>query len=191
MDKEEFPTEKDLKQAQTDKKKKAKTGKHHVHHASEEELDQLKQELAAAKEASAEFEDKYLRQTAELQNAQARYNKERAQLIKYEAQSLAKDILPAVDNLERALQVQVDDEASKQLLKGVQMTFDSLVKAMSDQGITEIDAAGKPFDPTLHQAVQTVPAESDDQKDIVVQVLQKGYLYKDRTLRPAMVVVAQ
>jgi len=122
---------------------------------------------------------------------QNRYNKERAQLIKYESQSLAKDVLPAMDNLERALATKVDDEASKQLKKGVQMTLDSLVKAMKDHGISEIIAEGVKFDPNLHQAVQTVAAENDDQKDHVVRVLQKGYLYKDRTLRPAMVVVAQ
>ena len=122
---------------------------------------------------------------------QARYAKERAQLIKYESQSLAKEVLPAMDNLERALAVKADDEAAKQLQKGVQMTLDSLVKSMKDQGITEIKAEGETFDPSLHQAVQTVAAENDDQKDHVVQVLQKGYQYKDRTLRPAMVVVAQ
>ncbi len=122
---------------------------------------------------------------------QVRYAKERAQLIKYESQSLAKEVLPAMDNLERALAVKADDEAAKQLQKGVQMTLDSLVKSMKDQGITEIKAEGETFDPSLHQAVQTVAAENDEQKDRVVKVLQKGYQYKDRTLRPAMVVVAQ
>ena len=122
---------------------------------------------------------------------QARYAKERAQLIKYESQSLAKEVLPAMDNLERALAVKADDEADKQLQKGVQMTLDSLVKSMKDQGITEIKAEGETFDPSLHQAVQTIAAENDEQKDRVVKVLQKGYQYKDRTLRPAMVVVAQ
>ena len=122
---------------------------------------------------------------------QARYAKERAQLIKYESQSLAKEVLPAMDNLERALAVKADDEAAKQLQKGVQMTLDSLVKSMKDQGITEIKAEGETFDPSLYQAVQTVAAENDEQKDRVVKVLQKGYQYKDRTLRPAMVVVAQ
>ena len=122
---------------------------------------------------------------------QARYAKERAQLIKYESQNLAKEVLPAMDNLERALAVKADDKAAKQLQKGVQMTLDSLVKSMKDQGITEIKAEGETFNPSLHQAVQTVAAENDEQKDRVVKVLQKGYQYKDRTLRPAMVVVAQ
>lgn len=143
------------------------------------------------KDKNKKLEDKFLRSEAENQNMQNRYAKERSQLIKYQSQDLAKDVLPAMDNLERALNAEVDDKDSKQLKKGVQMTLDSLVKAMKDHGIVEIKAEGVKFDPTLHQAVQTVPAKSDDQKDHVVKVLQKGYQYKDRTLRPAMVVVAQ
>ena len=193
MSKEEFPSEKNLDEKETpdteksDAKEEVKTEKVEEKDTSKE----LEKELAELKEKTKELEDKYLRSEAEIQNMQARYSKERAQLIKYESQSLAKDVLPAMDNLERALSVEADDEASKQLKKGVQMTLDSLVKAMKDHEIVEIDAEGVQFDPTLHQAVQTVDAENDDQKDHVVQVLQKGYQYKDRTLRPAMVVVAQ
>lgn len=193
MSKEEFPSEKNLekdkevpkKAKPEDKKKKGEAKKVY------DNVKKLEAEIAALKEKNKELEDKYLRSVAEIQNAQNRYSKERAQLIKYESQSLAKDVLPAMDNLERALSVKADDDASKQLQKGVQMTLDSLVKAMKSHGIVEIDAEGVEFDPTLHQAVQTVAAKDDDQKGHVVQVLQKGYQYKDRTLRPAMVVVAQ
>ncbi|MDF7639060.1 nucleotide exchange factor GrpE [Lactobacillus sp. ESL0791] len=193
MSKEEFPSEKDLdKKKSSSKKKKPETQTKEKAKPEKPTAEQkLAKDLAVAKKKSDEFEDKYLRSEAEMQNMQNRYNKERAQLLKYEAQGLAKDILPAMDNLERALAVKADDDASKQLQKGVQMTLDSLVKAMKDHGIVEIAAKGSKFDPTLHQAVQTVAAENDDQKDQVVQVLQKGYQYKDRTLRPAMVVVAQ
>ncbi|MBA1393215.1 nucleotide exchange factor GrpE [Lactobacillus sp. XV13L] len=203
MSKEKFPKEKKLKKDKTESSeaasKKKDAGKNES--AAGANSGKLK-DAGAQKEDSAaklvalqadnrDLEDKFLRSQAEMQNMQNRYNNERAQLIKYESQSLAKDILPAMDNLERALATKVDDEASKQLKKGVQMTLDALVKAMKDHGISEIEAEGVKFDPTLHQAVQTVGAENDDQKDHVVQVLQKGYRYKDRTLRPAMVVVAQ
>ncbi|WEV50421.1 nucleotide exchange factor GrpE [Lactobacillus sp. ESL0731] len=198
MSKKDFPSEKDLDQteattAKSEKETKSEAKKQAVKADKKEKTPEqkLQEELAKAQAASKDFEDKYLRSQAEMQNMQNRYNKERAQLIKYESQSLAKDVLPAMDNLERALGTKVDDEASQQLKKGVQMTLDSLVKAMKDHGISEIEAEGVKFDPTLHQAVQTVAASSDDQKDHVVQVLQKGYQYKDRTLRPAMVVVAQ
>lgn len=193
MSKEKFPSEKNLDEKETAStpeaaKKKATEDKE----AKKDNHDEkLAKEIADLKDKNKELEDKYLRSEAEIQNMQNRYSKERAQLIKYESQSLAKDILPAVDNLERALSVEADDDVSKQLKKGVKMTLDSLTKALKDHGIVEIEAEGVKFDPILHQAVQTVVAENDDQKDHVVQVLQKGYQYKDRTLRPAMVVVAQ
>lgn len=206
MSKEEFPSEKDLPQEDQEKQakpaeadkasvkedKKAKDDKkEEAGKPADTELDQLKAEVAALTQKNKDLEDKYLRSEAEIQNAQRRYSKERANLVKYESQRLGKDILAIVDNLERALQVKADDEASSQLKKGIEMTLEGLVRALKDNGIEEIKADGEKFDPTLHQAVQSVPAENDDQKDHVVQVLQKGYVYKDRTLRPAMVVVAQ
>ncbi|KWU08714.1 nucleotide exchange factor GrpE [Lactobacillus crispatus] len=194
MSKEEFPSEKNLEQKEKTSEPKAKKEADKGEEKKQEKNKQdqkLAKELADLKDKNKDLEDKYLRSEAEIQNMQNRYTKERAQLIKYESQSLAKDILPAMDNLERALSVEADDDVSKQLKKGVQMTLDALVKAMKDHGVVEIEADGVKFDPTLHQAVQTVATENDDQKDHVVQVLQKGYQYKDRTLRPAMVVVAQ
>lgn len=192
-------TQADKKQEKKQASAKAEAAKAVKQTADQKQTAQSKQTAQAAsqakiaeltKQANA-WQDKFLRSQAELQNSQKRYNKERAQLIKYQSQDLAKDVLPAVDNLERALAVKADDQASKQLKKGVQMTLDLLVKSLQEHGIKEIKADGEKFDPTLHQAVQTVAAKNDDQKDQVVQVLQKGYQYKDRTLRPAMVVVAQ
>lgn len=202
MSKEEFPSEKDLTQEEKDdklKKAEAKDTDEAADKAAEpkaeskesSELESLKKQVADLTAKNKELEDKYFRSEAEIQNAQRRYSKERANLVKYESQRLGKDILPSVDNLERALQVKADDEVSSQLKKGIEMTLEGLVRALKDNGIEEIKADGEKFDPTLHQAVQSVPAENDDQKDHVVQVLQKGYVYKDRTLRPAMVVVAQ
>ena len=199
MSKEEFPSEKDLPQEDQEKQAKAaeadkagvKDDKEEAAKLADVELDQLKAEVAALTQKNKDLEDKYWRSQAEIQNAQRRYSKERANLVKYESQRLGKDILSSVDNLERALQVKADDEASRQLKKGIEMTLEGLVRALKDNGIEEIKADGEKFDPTLHQAVQSVPAENDDQKGHVVQVLQKGYVYKDRVLRPAMVVVAQ
>ena len=202
MSKEEFPSEKDLTQEEKDDKlKKAeakdteeaadKAAKPKAESKESSELESLKKQVADLTAKNKELEDKYFRSEAEIQTAQRRYSKERANLVKYESQRLGKDILPSVDNLERALQVKADDEVSSQLKKGIEMTLEGLVRALKDNGIEEIKADGEKFYPTLHQAVQSVPAENDDQKDHVVQVLQKGYVYKDRTLRPAMVVVAQ
>lgn len=135
--------------------------------------------------------DQYLRAEAEIQNIQNRNKKDQAALIKYDGQQLAHDILPALDNLERALSTPVEGEQAESLKKGIEMVQKHLMDALTSNGVTEIKAEGEKFDPNIHQAVQTVPAESDDQKDHVAKVLQKGYRLKDRVLRPAMVMVAQ
>ncbi|WP_076462085.1 nucleotide exchange factor GrpE [Limosilactobacillus caccae] len=152
---------------------------------------ELEKQVADLKEQLADKDDKYLRAAAEIQNMTTRFNKERAQLLKYDGQDLAKEMLPVLDNLKRALAIDVSDENGKQLKKGIQMVHDGLVKAFDDHEITEIEALDKPFDPTLHQAVQTVPVEEGQKPETVVKVLQAGYQLKDRVLRPAMVIVAQ
>ncbi|MEE6750301.1 nucleotide exchange factor GrpE [Pediococcus acidilactici] len=136
-----------------------------------------------------ELSDKYIRAQAEIVNMRRRNEKEQASLLKYDGQKLAEAILPALDNLERALTVEA--EHSEQLLKGVEMVQKDLLKALKENDIAEIEADGQKFDPNLHQAVQTVPADDDHPADTVVKVFQKGYILKDRVLRPAMVVVAQ
>jgi len=140
---------------------------------------------------NSELEDKFLRSQAEIQNMNNRHKKEVAGILKYDGQKLATEILQVIDNLERALDVEVSDDAGKQLKKGIEMVQQHMVKALTDNHVTIIDNAGDKFDPNDSQAVQTVPADKDHAKDTVVQVLQKGYKLEDRVLRPAMVVVAQ
>ncbi|MFC6181872.1 nucleotide exchange factor GrpE [Lactiplantibacillus daowaiensis] len=154
-------------------------------------VDPKDQQLADLQKQVDQKDDQMLRAQAELVNMQNRFKKEQASIIKYDGQSLAKDVLPVLDNLERALATDADDDAAKQLKKGVEMVYGHLQEALKKHSVTEVAAAGETFDPTIHQAVQTVPATDEHPADTVVQVLQKGYLFKDRTLRPAMVVVAQ
>ncbi|MFD1485703.1 nucleotide exchange factor GrpE [Lacticaseibacillus baoqingensis] len=134
-----------------------------------------------------EFEDKYLRAAAEISNMNNRFKKERAQLLQYDGQKLATAVLPVLDNLQRALSSATDD--SDPLKKGVEMVYSHLQNALKENHVEAVPAEGQ-FDPTMHQAVQTVPADDDHPKDTIVQVLQPGYKMKDRVLRPAMVVVA-
>nr|WP_137607202.1 nucleotide exchange factor GrpE [Lactiplantibacillus daoliensis] len=150
----------------------------------EAQIADLKQQLDAK-------DDQLLRAQAELVNMQNRFKKEQASIIKYDGQALAKDVLPVLDNLERALAADATDETANQLKKGVEMVYGHLQEALKKHSVTEVPADGVTFDPNVHQAVQTVPADKDHPAETVVQVLQKGYLFKDRTLRPAMVVVAQ
>ena len=141
-------------------------------------------ELQAALDRADDFENKYLRAHAEMQNIQRRASEERQSLQKYRSQDLAKAILPSLDNLERALAVEglTDD-----VKKGLEMVQSSLVQALKDEGVEEIEAIS--FDPNLHMAVQTLPADDDNPVDSIAQVLQKGYQLHERLLRPAMVVV--
>ncbi len=155
------------------------------------QVDPQAQQIADLKAQLTDKDDQLLRAQAEIVNMQNRNKKEQAALLKYDGQALAKDVLPVLDNLERALATEADDEAAQQLKKGVEMVYGHLQDALKKHGVTEVAAAGEKFDPNVHQAVQTVPVDDDHPADTVVQVLQRGYLLKDRTLRPAMVVVAQ
>lgn len=157
----------------------------------ESAVDQLKQEIADLKKQVDEKDNQFLRAEAEIQNMSKRFEKERSQMAKYDGQDLATSILPVLDNLKRALAIDVTDENGKQLKKGIQMVHDHLEKALQDHDIKEVEALGKQFDPNTQQAVQTVAVSGDQKPDTVVKVLQAGYILKDRVLRPAMVVVAQ
>lgn len=143
-----------------------------------------KSELDLANERAEDFENKYLRAHAEMQNIQRRANEERQSLQRYRSQDLAKKILPSLDNLERALQVEGLTEDVK---KGIEMVRDSLIQALKEEGVEEVSLES--FDPNLHMAVQTVPADDENPADSIAQVLQKGYKLHERLLRPAMVVV--
>ena len=154
--------------------------------AAEEMVEETpeKSELDLANERAEDFENKYLRAHAEMQNIQRRANEERQSLQRYRSQDLAKKILPSLDNLERALQVEGLTEDVK---KGIEMVRDSLIQALKEEGVEEVSLES--FDPNLHMAVQTVPADEDNPADSIAQVLQKGYKLHERLLRPAMVVV--
>jgi len=135
-----------------------------------EETTPEKSELDLANERAEEFENKYLRAHAEMQNIQRRANEERQLLQRYRSQDLAKEGL-------------TDD-----VKKGLEMVQESLVHALKEEGIEEIPADGE-FDHNYHMAIQTVPADDEHPADTIAQVFQKGYKLHDRILRPAMVVV--
>ncbi|HFH8885588.1 TPA: nucleotide exchange factor GrpE [Streptococcus agalactiae] len=143
-----------------------------------------KSELELANERADEFENKYLRAHAEMQNIQRRSSEERQQLQRYRSQDLAKAILPSLDNLERALAVEglTDD-----VKKGLEMTRDSLIQALREEGVEEVEVDS--FDHNFHMAVQTLPADDEHPADSIAEVFQKGYKLHERLLRPAMVVV--
>ncbi|MGM7557373.1 nucleotide exchange factor GrpE [Aerococcus christensenii] len=150
----------------------------------EDELTQLEQALQ-------EKEEQVLRLSAEIANIQRRHKTEVQNAAKYRSQSLATQMLSPIDNLERALAIEADDEASENMKRGIQMVLESMQHAFKEEGIEEINPKGEIFDPNFHQSVSSVPLEEGQEANTVVEVYQKGYVLKDRVLRPAMVVVAQ
>lgn len=155
-----------------------------------EEIDPKDQKINELQQLTDENEEKYLRLYAEFENYKRRIQKENEINKTYQAQRVLTDILPAIDNIERALQIEGDDETFKSLQKGVQMVHESLINALKDNGLEVIKTEGEAFDPNIHQAVV-----QDDNPDFesgeITQELQKGYKLKDRVLRPSMVKVNQ
>lgn len=155
-----------------------------------EEIDPKDQKINELQQLADENEEKYLRLYAEFENYKRRIQKENEINKTYQAQRVLTDILPAIDNIERALQIEGDDETFKSLQKGVQMVYKSLINALKDNGLEVIKTEGEAFDPNIHQAVV-----QDDNPDFesgeITQELQKGYKLKDRVLRPSMVKVNQ
>ena len=148
-----------------------------------EKIKELEQKLA-------EYENSYLRLRADFDNYRRREQKERESFKKYRAQDLISSLLPALDNFERAMQVEPENEQSKTLIQGMDMIYRELIKALEAEGAVQIEAVGKEFDPHLHQAVMQVEDASYD-SNIVVEEFQKGYQLKDRVIRPSMVKVNQ
>jgi molecular chaperone GrpE len=157
-----------------------------------EENSSLENSIPNSQEPQIDYEDKFLRVQAEVQNIQQRFAKEQVNWRMYDGSKLAQSILPALDNLERALQVEVADDNSKQLKTGVEMVYKTLQNALSENNVVSFGKVGEKFDPTIHQAVQKIPSQNDQQpSDTIAQVLQKGYKISDRTIRTAMVAVYQ
>ena len=149
----------------------------------EEENHKLKNDL---KESS----EKVLRLAAEMQNYKKRNETEKSNMLKYANEDLAKSLLPILDNFERAIRLDdndLSDEVSK-FLSGFKMIYGSFVNVLNNIEVKEIECDGLEFDPVYHQAVLT---EKDETKPsgVILEVLQKGYMYKDKVIRPAMVKV--
>lgn len=149
----------------------------------QEKVDELQAKLT-------ETESRTLRLQADFENYKRRVQIDKQAAEKYRSQSLVLDILPALDNFERAMQVEATDEQMKSLLQGMEMVYRQLLEALTKEGVEAIEAVGKPFDPHEHQAVMQVE-DSEFESNTVVEEFQKGYKLKDRVIRPSMVKVNQ
>ena len=154
------------------------------------ETAQLQQQLAEQTKAAQENLDRALRLAAEMENLKKRLEREKAELLQFANESLIKELLPVVDNLELALEHGRQAETPASFLEGIELVHQGFLKALARFGVTPLAAVGQPFDPAYHNAVmqQAAPEVPDCS---VLKELQKGYLMHQRLLRPAMVVVAR
>jgi molecular chaperone GrpE len=136
-----------------------------------------------------EMNEKYLRLYAEFENYKKRVYKDKEELIKYGNESLLLELLPVIDNLELALK-HASDNVSEGLIQGVEITLKELQKTLEKFGLSEIEANGKPFDPLVHHAMNQVERDDVDEKT-VVEELRKGYMLRDKVLRPSLVTVSK
>lgn len=161
---------------------------------AEEEADalqKLRQEIVAAKEEAGKNWDLYLRERADLENARKRHQRDREEAIRFANERLLKEMIPVLDNLERAVgHAEQGDDDSQGLLEGVNMTINQFRKVLEDFGVKPINALGEDFDPNLHQAMGHVET-TDQAPNTVTSEFQKGYLLNDRLLRPSLVMVAR
>ncbi len=148
----------------------------------------LEEQLAAKEKEARENWDRFLRERADLENYRKRVGREKEELLNYGNKSLLEEILPAIDSLERAL-AHAPEDGQGAVVEGIRMTHAMLLAALKKFNVTPIEAVGTPFDSAYHQAMAQVPTDQYE-PNTVVEEYQKGYMLKERLLRPAMVTVA-
>lgn len=148
-------------------------------------FDKEKEELRSA---NLELKEKVLRITAEMQNMRRRYDLDMQSLYKYDGYDLVEKLLPILDNFDRALKIKT--AGSEKFLEGFNMIYENLISILNSKGITELDCLNKEFDPNIMNAVVT-EVNNELEENTVLEVLQKGYMYNDRLIRPAMVKVSE
>jgi molecular chaperone GrpE len=158
--------------------------------APETEVDLLKERLSKSEEQIKELEDRLLRLAAEFDNYRKRTNKEFSYLVKNANEKLILQLLDTLDNFQRALDSAKTSNDYENFHKGVELIYTHMKDLLAKEGLKEIEALGKPFDPNFHEAV--TQAESDEYKEgIVMEEISKGYLLNDRLLRASKVVVSK
>lgn len=155
----------------------------------EVELKQSQEKIIELEKQLNEYKDAYLRKAAEFENYKHRVDKEQGNLLKYAGEVVVKNILPVYDDLERSLDHISNENSFESLKKGLELVFEKFTKVLNTQGVKKIEAKGKPFNVDLHEALMQQPAEGVD-PHTVLEVIEQGYIYKDKVLRHAKVVVS-
>ena len=166
-----------------EEKKAEEPKEHKKEHKKDKKLEELQNEINTLK-------DKNMRIAAEMVNTLRRKDEETNRLLKYSNESLITELLPVIDNFERALNVDAKTVDVESYQKGMTMIYNSLKNILEKFEVKEIEAIDKEFDPSFHQAVMQEEKEGT-KENIVIEVLQKGYTYKDKVIRPAIVKVSK
>ena len=151
--------------------------------------EQFEQALAAKADEVKNLNDRYLRLAAEFENYKRLAQRDQREQAKFANENILKELLPVIDNLQRAVNFSKSATDCDQLIEGVQLTLKQFIETLSKFGIKQITSIGEPFDPSRHQAVATIPS-NDQPEHTIIQEHQPGYLLHDRILRAAMVTVA-
>lgn len=180
----------DSKETKKEEKQNIKNEKKETKEVKKEHKIKIDKEKEELKKKNTELSDKVLRISAEMQNMKRRYDEEISRIYKYDGEEVIKQLLTVVDNFERAILMDdedLTDELSK-FLSGFKMIYTNLVNILNSKGVKEIECQGLEFDPNKMQAVLTDKVESIEPNH-VIEVLQKGYTYNEKVIRPAMVKV--
>jgi molecular chaperone GrpE len=151
---------------------------------------ELMEKLKDAESKVQENYDLYLRTYAEMENIKKRGIREKEELAKFANETLIKDILPIIDNLEKALSHAQSDHNSSGLVEGIELTLNNLMATLEKAGIREVEALGKPFDPNFHEAISQQSDDTAPPNNVILE-LQKGYLLNGRLIRPSIVVISK
>jgi molecular chaperone GrpE len=156
--------------------------------AQEGERD-LTAELEELKRKCEEYYDNWVRTTADFENYKKRVQREKEEFIEYGNETILRDFLPIIDNLERALNFMKESPNPSSIIEGVELIYKQMMSLLEKYGVRPIEALGKKFDPFYHEVVEQRLSEEED--GVVLQEYQKGYMYKTRVLRPSLVVVSK
>ena len=175
----------------SDKKEKGKSSKKRGRSKKESKEDKLKMKLQECEEKTEKLNDDYLRLFSEFDNFRKRKNKEINELYVTAGEKMVLEMLPIIDDFERALQHIGDSEEAKAHREGMELIYNKFLKVLEKNGVKEIEAKGKDFDTDYHDAITKFPAPTEDMKGKVIDVTEKGYTMGDKVIRHAKVVVGE
>ncbi len=150
----------------------------------------IEQQLDAALAEASDYKDRWMRGQAEFANARKRMDKQRTQTYQNALASLAGKILPAIDDLDRAVENVPQSVAEDNWFEGIQLVQKKMITILENFDVKPIEAVGEPFDPNMHEAITMEPSDEYD-SEVVIREMQKGYMIGDQVIRPSLVVISQ